>query len=32
VDIEADLNVWEAMPHAGLIGAPEDLPWLANAE
>ena len=22
--IEADLNVWEAMPHAGFFGAPED--------
>ena len=22
--IEADLNVWEAMPHGGFFGAPED--------
>jgi hypothetical protein len=22
--IDADLHVWEAMPHAGFFGAPED--------
>ena len=24
VDVEAELHVWEAMPHGGFFGAPED--------
>jgi acetyl esterase/lipase len=28
--IEADLNVWEAMPHAGFFGAPEDAESMAD--
>jgi len=28
--IEAELHVWEAMPHAGFFGAPEDAEALAE--